>query len=521
MTRYFSKASAVTFLALGLLLLGAGLRLYDLTDQPMDFHPTRQLRSALVARNLYYQMIPEADAETCELAYMLSRSTGQYEPPVLETLVAWTYRLAGQEILWVSRLYTIAFWMIGGLALFDLAKRMASGRAALISLGYYLLLPFAVQASRSFQPDPGMVMWVILAANMLYRWSDGGGRGQRPSESSSVRQSSPEGQGKQWRWAILAGIFGGMAILTKVVAVYLVGVTALFLVIYTLSWRRFWRDPQVWVMAVLMVTPTALFYLLGRQGRAAEYVQTWTISLSHLLLDPSLYARWFNLLVELMGLAMLVLGVIGVALAAPRGRALLAGLWIGYVLYGLTLPYQMYTHTYYHLQLVPILALSLAPAAEALFEKFGGQSSSEWAWKTLALLGLAAAVAYLSMTSIVAFRQENFREDPAHWEKIGSLLPSDGRILGLTQEYGFPLAYYGWRKVTIWPILGERQLAAMRGEPKAFEDYFQKKSKDMGYFLVTAFNQFNQQPDLKEYLYQNYPVFAEGDGYLIFDLEGP
>ena len=340
-------------------------------------------------------------------------------------------------------------------------------------------------------------MWVILAANMLYRWSEA----ERPP--------------MQWRWAILAGIFGGMAILTKVVALYLVGATALFIVVYTAGWKRFWRSAQVWVMAILMITPTALFYLLGRQGRAAEYVQTWTISLSHLLLDPSLYARWFNLLVELMGLAFLVLGIIGIALANRRSQALLAGLWLGYILYGLTLPYQMYTHTYYHLQLVPILALSLAPAVEPLILKFIEQ---KWVWKAVALLGLSAAVVYWSMASIITFRQENFRNDPAFWREIGSQLPSDGRILGLTQEYGFPLAYYGWRKVTIWPILGERQLAAMRGDPKAFEDYFKKKSEGMRYFLVTAFNQFNQQPDLKDYLSQNFPVFAEGEGYLIYDL---
>jgi 4-amino-4-deoxy-L-arabinose transferase-like glycosyltransferase len=499
MTRFFNKTAITYLVAVMLLLLGAGLRLYDLTDQPLDFHATRQLRSALVARNLYYQMLPDADPETRELAYMLSRSTGQYEPPVLETLVAWTYRLIGQETLWVSRLFTITFWLVGGWALFDLARRMTSGIAALLSLGFYLLLPFAVQASRSFQPDPGMVMWVILAANMLYRWSEEG----RPS--------------KQWRWAVLAGVFGGMAILTKVVALYLVGVTALFLVVYTAGWKRFWRSAQVWVMAVLMVAPTALFYLLGRQGRAAEYVQTWTISLSHLLLNPSLYARWFNLLVELMGLAFLALGITGIALANPRSRALLAGLWLGYILYGLTLPYQMYTHTYYHLQLVPILALSLAPAVEPLIEKITEQ---KWVWKAVALLGLAAAAIYWSMTSIITFRQDNFRNDPAFWRKIGSQLPSDGRTLGLTQEYGFPLAYYGWRKVTVWPIIGERQLAAMRGDSKVFEDYFKKKSESMSYFLVTAFNQLDQQPDLKDYLAQNFPVFAKGEGYLIFDLSG-
>jgi hypothetical protein len=32
--------------------------------------------------------------------------------------------------------------------------------------------------------------------------------------------------------------------------------------------------------------------------------------------------------------------------------------------------------------------------------------------------------------------------------------------------------------------------------------------------------EFNNQPDLKQYLMDNYP-FQEGDGYFIFDLDHP
>ncbi|MGB2911129.1 MAG: hypothetical protein WBB55_11150, partial [Anaerolineales bacterium] len=38
------------FIGIGVLVifgLGLALRLYDLTDQPVDFHPTRQLRGAI------------------------------------------------------------------------------------------------------------------------------------------------------------------------------------------------------------------------------------------------------------------------------------------------------------------------------------------------------------------------------------------------------------------------------------------------------------------------------------------
>jgi len=40
----------------------------------------------------------------------------------------------------------------------------------------------------------------------------------------------------------------------------------------------------------------------------------------------------------------------------------------------------------------------------------------------------------------------------------------------------------------------------------------------MDYFLITAFNQLEQQPLLQEYLADHYSIYAEGDGYVIYDL---
>jgi hypothetical protein len=43
----------------------------------------------------------------------------------------------------------------------------------------------------------------------------------------------------------------------------------------------------------------------------------------------------------------------------------------------------------------------------------------------------------------------------------------------------------------------------------------------MSYFLVTDFDEFNRQQQLKERLLHSYPVAYQGDGYLIFDLKKP
>jgi uncharacterized membrane protein len=267
-------------------------------------------------------------------------------------------------------------------------------------------------------------------------------------------------------------------------------------------------------MALLMVAPTLIYYG-GRQGRAAEYFEGWTLSLSHLLLDPSFYVRWLSLTQDLMGLTALLLGLVGVLLAAPRPRALLAGLWAGYFIYGLFLPYQMYTHSYYHLQLTPIVALSLAPAAHTLLERITRQPAF---WRVLLAGILLVGLVYPSWLSIAEQNREDYRGEPAYWQEIASHLPGDGKIIALTQDYGYRLAYYGWRKVTLWPTRGERTLASLRGSPKEFEQYFAKRTVGKDYFLITSFGQFRDQPDLEQMLQNSYPLLAEGDGYLIYGL---
>jgi hypothetical protein len=40
------------------------------------------------------------------------------------------------------------------------------------------------------------------------------------------------------------------------------------------------------------------------------------------------------------------------------------------------------------------------------------------------------------------------------------------------------------------------------------------------YFLVTDFAELGRQPELRDHL-KTYEVFAEGDGYVIYNLERP
>lgn len=471
-----------------LLALGGFLRLLDITDPPLDFHPSRQLRNSLVARDIYYSILPSASEEQKNLAASFARSVGNYEPPVIETITAYTYLVTGENIA-VARVWTTFFWLAAGLALFDLMRRASSVWAAWVGLAFYLVLPFSVQASRSFQPDPLMTAALVFGIYFLYRWSEV----------------------QIWKWALLAGFFLGLAAFIKIVIAFLAGSAAVALVLYTLG-GKFWKSYQVWVMAAMMALPSLFFYVLINQGRSTEYFFAWTVALIQLIASTDFYTKWLAFLGTIFGQTVIFLGIAGALTAPPRMRGLLISLWVGYVLYGLTLPFQMYTHSYYHIQLIPVVAMGLAVVFDPVIERVSASGGVRAAGLTLLVLGVIGYQAYVARSVLAA---EDFRHEPAFWSGLAQEIPPDGQVMALTHDYGYRLMMYGWRKVSLWPLA--TGLSEARNPDKDDAGKFVELTDGMDFFLVTAFGQLEKQPDLKKIL-DTYPVHSEGDGYVIYDL---
>jgi hypothetical protein len=212
------------------------------------------------------------------------------------------------------------------------------------------------------------------------------------------------------------------------------------------------------------------------------------------------------------------LSLLGVLIATPRLRALLLGLYVGYVIYGLFLPYQMYTHNYYHIQLVPIISLSLVPVAHLIVRQLTQQPRF---WRMAFTVVALAAIVFPAWTVRSELISRDFRDEPAYWQAIVANLPADGKIIALTKDYGYRLMYYGWRQVAIWPISGERELARLRGNEKEFETFFAKRIEGKSYFLIAPPRLLDDQPDLKQALQQRYPLIAQSSDFLLFDLAHP
>jgi 4-amino-4-deoxy-L-arabinose transferase-like glycosyltransferase len=479
------------------LVLAAGfcIRIVDLKDPPLDFHAARQLRSAIISRSFYYQLDLQNDPVLRQKAVQLGQLE-VYEPPMLEALVGFTDFLAGSEYFWFGRIYNALFWCLGGVAMFGTARRFLSFPAALTGLLFYLFLPFSVIASRSFQPDAWMVMWILVTIYALVRWSE---------------------QPTHWKWTILAGLAGAMALLVKLFSIFFVGPMMLGVFLYTLGLRGLFKHIQPWAAGFLVLAPSLAYYLVINPQRSSDFYSFWVVSLSGLILQTNFYADWLAMIKGLVGLVTVVAALLGVMAASSRLRIILAAAWVGYFLYGLTFPYQYVTHEYYHLPLIALTAFSMMPLLEVFFQQLGKQHVI-WKAATGGILLFASFYGlYVARSTLIA---ASYELEPASWKRVGDAIPDGKSFIALTADYGMRLNYYGWKNADdYWPSSNDLELFELSGSnPIDYVRRFNEITDGKDYFLVTALSEFDAQPQLKEILTGNYPVAVDGSGFIVYDL---
>ncbi len=390
-------------LALALVfVLGLAIRFYDLNDLPLDFNPTRQLHSMLIARGIYYQNLTSAPAWQRDLAVQQWKGEGLIEPQIMEHLAAYTYDLLGEH-LWIPRVYAIFFWVLGGLALYWLARDMTSRAGGMIALIFYLIVPFGAIASRAFQPDPLMVCTLIFALWAVYHWYRTPG----------------------WKWTIIAGLLSGLTIYVKSTAVFFIGGALIGLMLGGVGLKKAVLNPKVWVLALLAVVPYALYTyygvyvikLLQSQFSLRFFPQMW--------IDPLFYLRWNGEIRGAVGTEMFLAALVGTFLFSTKAkRSIMLGLWGGYFVYGVLFSYYTGSHDYYQEPLIPIVALGLAALTDVVFQRISEVKPGTWAY-------VAITGAVLFGVTITAWDVRNtlkrvtyFQEAP-YWAALGNELHGD------------------------------------------------------------------------------------------------
>lgn len=478
--------------------VGLAVRLYDLAQPLLDFHPTRQLHAALIARGIYYEGRGDLPEWQREMAVRQWRSEGVIEPQVFERLAAWTYARIGSVDLRAPRLYAVLFWTIAALFLVLLAIEMAGWAGALAAALFFLLWPYGVTASRAFQPEPLLLALMAAAVWAALRWA------RRPT----------------WGWTIAAGLLAGLALYVKVVAVFFLGPALAVLALSRGGPRRAVRDPRAWALAVLALLPYAAYHIDGvyLQGYlAGQFSQRF---FPEMWLDPAFYLRWISNLERVIPFGLLLVGLLGAWMTRrPLHRALLLAMWVGYFLYGMALSHHISTHDYYHLLLFPQVALGLGAAAEVLLRALRGPRRGAQAAVTLALVALLAVYGYQARNTI---KRSDAAAQAQALAALGQELGPNSAVVALVTDYGAGLKYYAWLMPVIWPTAADIRFQQESGGLEYnFSAYFENQAAGRDFFVISPLDELERQPELKELLYARYPVYQQSAELLVFDLRGP
>lgn len=477
--------------------MGLGIRLYDITDPPLDFHPTRQLRSALIARGMYYQNLEGEPEWKREQAMQAWQRESIIEPPVMERLSAWLYGVFGGMYLWIPRSLSSLFWVSAAVAIFLLGSELSRRDGGLAAAFYFLFLPYGIYASRTFQPDPLMIALIAWALWAFLHWY----------------------RVRTMRMALYAGLLSGLAIFVKSVAVFFIGGAFAGLILLGVGALNALRERQIWVMAGLAATPATAFTIYGlwvagflqRQFNYRFFPQLWR--------DQVFYIRWQEMATNIAGFAILLAALTGILLVRDKGkRGFLLGLWVGYGLYSFVFPYHTITHDYYQLPLILIVSVSSTVVFAELLGSIAAAQKGTWVQMSVVLL-LFAAAAFKVWDVRVNLARDNYRGELDFWEQVGQNVEPGASVLSMSQEYGYPLAYYGWRTSDVWLNSQDIELRVLAG--KSREEIVEKQYDALtehDYFVITKMSKLNGDPSLKEMLYNQYSVVAEGRNFVIFDL---
>lgn len=486
-------------LVLALLIGGAfGIRILHANEPPLNFHATRQYRSLIIARGFFLTSLPSVPEWEKRVALFSQGKQGILEPPIMELVVSTGYRLLGGEVLWLPHVLSSIFWLTGAVFLYLIGKTTFGPDAALFGAAFYLFLPFAVVASQSFQPDPLMVALMLASIWAILRYH------QAPSAGRLA----------------LATALAACAFVTKPSALFVIATTFATVTIGRQGVRALWgRASLVFYAFVLM--PTLLIYAYG------VLTDTFLVGEAEKTLLPGLWFSsffWHGWLANIsgtVGLFPFFAALLAVPLLRNREtRALVAGLWLGYGAFCLMLNYNVATHDYYQLQLVPIISLSIMTFAKLALEQFP-RLHLGWQWRAGAwvVLGVALLLALADARGRLA--NPTWKENVASKQAIGNQVHHSTKTIFLSGDYGVPLEYHGLLSGSPWPLASDLEWEEIAGTPRLsaserYRTWFAVNSPT--YFIVEDMEEFERQSDLKQYLMQNYEMVAQTDAYYVFDL---
>jgi hypothetical protein len=454
----------------------------------------REYNSAVFARAYYYENNTQVEAWRQDIARITKEQYPTLEPPITEYLVSIIYRLVGKEDIALSRYLTSFFWLVSGIFLLLISRKLLSAEASLYALIYYLFVPMGITISRSFQPDSLMMMLFLASLFFILVYS----------EKIS------------WGSLLTAAILTGTTLLVRPLVIFI-----LFSVFITLSisnkgtWKAIFNRHAIVFILIALAFPFA-FYGVGILITGTLSGQAALSFRPHLLLKPQFWEGWFELAVRVFSQTAVIAAFAGwILIGKKTAQSLGIGMLIGYFIFGVFFTYHIITHSYYHIQFFPAIALGASVFMVYLGRLLKQKLGNNW-WAPI-----GAILLFFMYFSYQDHRDELYTrvfEDPKLAVEIGEAVNHSSRTVFISYHYGAPLEYYGEFAGAPWPNRIDDPFYRPPGErEKSIEERLKSLGYDPDYFIITNFDLYHKKhKDLQAYLEANCTIHTRSEKYLIF-----
>jgi 4-amino-4-deoxy-L-arabinose transferase-like glycosyltransferase len=460
----------------------------------------RELHNGLVARQFYYGDGGGLPAWKQRVLAELGDVVRPIEPPVLDLIAAGAFRLAGGEELWIPRLVSTLFWIVGGVFLYLIAARLTRPDGALVALAVYLFWPYGAFISRLYMPDAMMVALLLAATLTVIRYWE------QPSLGRLVAAGAVS--------AAATAAKPGVALLF-LLAVFIAIAASRRVLIESVTRGR------VPLFVALAVLPSLVYYVYGTQ------VKDFLAGQSEGRIEPALvattwfWAGWWEMVSIVLrfpqaqaylALVPLAAGAAGVVAARPgTPRATILGLGVGYVAFAFMFTAYVPSHPYYSLPLVPILALSMGALTGFFLERLDGRRNVRRALLAFVALviGIAAFKTHAVLTPSAPARQI------ADYERIGEVTAHTTRAIYVDMRLRSPISYWGWMVGNYWYPPTPAQDLPTSGDP--FPAWIDAAESE--YLIVVEVSELETEPRLRAFT-RALPVVERTSRYAVFDLRG-
>ncbi|MBK8813657.1 MAG: glycosyltransferase family 39 protein [Acidobacteria bacterium] len=500
----------LTYILAAIFVIGAAVRLADVL-RPIERSLWRESDVGAVARNFATESLnifyPRIDWRGTSPGY------AEMEFPLYPFIIAVTYKLFGVNDV-LGRVWALAFSLLTLLVFFKLAREYLDGPGLVAAAAFFAFNPLIVEFSTSIQPEGLMLLFYLASVLFFVRWID--------------RERDGD-----FAWAAL---FTALALLAKMTA----GHIGLLFAFWLLRKHGFgvlsrWR---VWIFGAVSLVPAAVWYIHAK-GLWKAYGNSLGVSNEYHWIGADFFTNPYFLkgilgseIFWVWSLGGFIIGSFAL-IVAFRERAVrdalvwTAACFIFYIIAARTAADDW--AAYYHIFSVPPAALLFGAGIRELIRfagRFADNFSANSGLVNLSKVALMLAFAFVALIVFaVDVRQirarflENRVTDPSYVcaTRIKPLIAEPGLILasgdrcfdpdGYEVAYNASFMFYWLDRKGFNVCVEEQSVAKVRSI-----------AGDGAKYMVGQRYYMKQKPGFEEALRREFPVVAECDEIVVFDL---